>query len=70
MLGNGVSEFDHKVAKRYFSELNIIRQEAGESGNSSEDENYPGMDEYCTALLLCALLHNFVLFIIFCMIYS
>ena len=39
---NGVSEFNHKVAKRYFSELNIIRREAGESSNSSDDENYPG----------------------------
>ena len=45
VLGNSVSEFDHKVAKRYFSELNMIRQEAGESGNSSEDENYPGKDD-------------------------
>jgi len=35
------SEFNHKVAKRYFEELNMIRQEAGESGNSSEDENFP-----------------------------
>ena len=40
---NGVCEFDHKVAKRYFSELNIIRREAGENGNSSDDENYPGI---------------------------
>ena len=39
---NGVYEFDHKVSKRYFSELNLIRREAGESGNSSEDDNYPG----------------------------
>ena len=38
----GVSEFEHKVAKRYFNELNIIRREAGEDGDSSEDENYPG----------------------------
>ena len=37
------SEFNHKVAKRYFEELNMIRQEAGESGNSSEDENFPGI---------------------------
>ena len=40
---NGVCEFEHKVAKRYFSELNIIRREAGENGNSSDDENYPGI---------------------------
>ena len=39
---DGVVEFEHKVAKRYFSELNMIRREAGESGDSSEDENYPG----------------------------
>ena len=37
------SEFNHKVAKRYFEELNMIRREAGESGNSSEDENFPGI---------------------------
>ena len=38
----GVVEFEYKVAKRYFSELNMIRREAGESGDSSEDESYPG----------------------------
>ena len=38
------SEFNHKVAKRYFEELNMIRREAGESGNSSEDENFPGIE--------------------------
>ena len=40
---DGVVEFEHKVAKRYFSELNMIRREAGESGDSSDDENYPGL---------------------------
>ena len=42
-IKEGVVEFEHKVAKRYFSELNMIRREAGESGNSSEDESYPGI---------------------------
>ena len=39
------SDFDDRVAKRYFKELNVMRQ--GENGDdddddSSEDENYPG----------------------------
>ena len=37
----GVSELDHKIAKRYMSELRMIRREVGEDGDSSEDEVYP-----------------------------
>ena len=46
------SEFNHKVAKRYFEELNMIRREAGESGNSSEDENFPGIASTIMSLSL------------------
>ena len=46
------SEFNHKVAKRYFEELNMIRREAGESGNSSEDENFPGIESTIMSLSL------------------
>ena len=42
MDNKGSGNFEYKVAKRYFSELNVIRKEAGEEGDSSEDENYPG----------------------------
>lgn len=30
------------VKNRYFQELALIREEVGESSQSSEDENYPG----------------------------
>ena len=37
------SDFDDRVAKRYFKELNVMRQgEYGDDGDSSEDDNYPG----------------------------
>ena len=53
------SEFNHKVAKRYFEELNMIRQEAGESGNSSEDENFPGIASKIMSFSLQGLTLNF-----------
>ena len=39
------SDFDDRVAKRYFKELNVMRRDGendDDDGDSSEDENYPG----------------------------
>jgi hypothetical protein len=33
----------HQIKSRYFQELSLIREEVGESSQSSEDENYPGI---------------------------
>lgn len=35
------NELETRVTKRYFLELRRIRQEVGDNGDSSEDENYP-----------------------------
>ena len=40
------SDFDDRVAKRYFKELNVMRQGEGGEGDSSEDENYPSMTQH------------------------
>ena len=34
------------VKSRYFQELALIKEEIGESSESSEDENYPGISCY------------------------
>lgn len=34
---------EYRTRRRYFQELRAVRQEVGESGHSSEDENYPGL---------------------------
>jgi hypothetical protein len=50
-------DFDDRVAKRYFKELNVIRQGegGGEDRDSSEDENYPSMPYYYCCLLFIAM---------------
>ena len=48
------SDFDDRVAKRYFKELNVMRQgEGGENRDSSEDENYPSKIIVLFALKIC-----------------
>lgn len=36
------SPVHQRVRRRYFQELTAVREELGESSQSSEDENYPG----------------------------
>ena len=39
--GKTANKLEHKIAVRYSKELRMIRREVGETGDSSEDENYP-----------------------------
>lgn len=36
------SPVQQRVRRRYFQELTSVREELGETSQSSEDENYPG----------------------------
>lgn len=36
------SPIHQRVRRRYFQELAAVREEVGETSQSSEDENYPG----------------------------
>lgn len=36
------SPVQQRVRRRYFQELAAVREEVGESSQSSDDENYPG----------------------------
>lgn len=38
-----LSTREYRTRRRYFQELRAVRQEVGESGHSSDDENYPGI---------------------------